>query len=339
MDDNIELPPLPESTWHPAPHERAFCPGQVEAYARAAILADRARQAPAPVEVSRLAEEVKAAQVVIGDETVNYGRNHERTIAARVAFHMAVDRLAAAASTPVDDDVKAAAAIALLETLGCEWPGPNASQWKVPAGAFSPAPAASKGAEAVIAALPSATARANQDAEMLHGAHEVIRIWNERARKHGFDGVAGMLNAFRHGEISEKAVPSEPEAQKAVAYSPEGVLQAASDYADQRVMATKGRAGPVEVAEALEHLREVVIAYGQVNGQISSPSPAASMEVQGQRYAEWLNLAKHGQWSNGIPDWARDQRGLMSDSTAMRAVIEELAALAAKNGWRLGEGQ
>jgi len=53
------------------------------------------------IEVSRLAEEVKAAQVVIGDETVNYGRNHERTIAARIAFHMTVDRLAAAASAPV----------------------------------------------------------------------------------------------------------------------------------------------------------------------------------------------------------------------------------------------
>lgn len=45
--------------------------------------------------------------------------------------------IACAAPTPVGETARAAAAIALLETLGCEWPGPNASQWKVPAGAFS----------------------------------------------------------------------------------------------------------------------------------------------------------------------------------------------------------
>jgi len=49
MQDHIELPPLP--TINPM-----FTEAQIQAYARVAILADRASQAAAPVEVSRLAE-------------------------------------------------------------------------------------------------------------------------------------------------------------------------------------------------------------------------------------------------------------------------------------------
>ncbi|KVV07352.1 hypothetical protein WK77_16315 [Burkholderia ubonensis] len=47
------------------------------------------------------------------------------------------------------------------------------------------------------------------------------------------------------------------------------------------------------------------------------------------RYAEWLHLRTHGEWSNGVPDWARDHTGRMNDFTAASAVIEELAARAA----------
>ncbi|MCW5178962.1 hypothetical protein [Burkholderia cenocepacia] len=44
------------------------------------------------------------------------------------------------------------------------------------------------------------------------------------------------------------------------------------------------------------------------------------------RYAEWLHLRTHGEWSDGVPAWARDHTGRMNDFTAATAVIEELAA-------------
>ncbi|WP_258048557.1 hypothetical protein [Burkholderia anthinoferrum] len=45
------------------------------------------------------------------------------------------------------------------------------------------------------------------------------------------------------------------------------------------------------------------------------------------RYAEWRQLVEQGQWTAGVPDWARDHDGRMNDVTAMRAVIDELAAI------------
>lgn len=61
----------------------------------------------------------------------------------------------------------------------------------------------------------------------------------------------------------------------------EGVFLAANDYADQRVMATKGRAGPVEVDAAADHLREVITAFGQLKGQQASDRVRASASVAG----------------------------------------------------------
>jgi hypothetical protein len=46
------------------------------------------------------------------------------------------------------------------------------------------------------------------------------------------------------------------------------------------------------------------------------------------RYAEWLHLRTHGEWSDGVPVWARDHNGRMNDLTAATAVIEELARAA-----------
>lgn len=65
--------------------------------------------------VARAAEEVKYAQVKVADETVNYGRNHERTIAERVAFLACVDRLASLAAPQ-----EAVERQPLTETT-CEW--------------------------------------------------------------------------------------------------------------------------------------------------------------------------------------------------------------------------
>lgn len=58
-----------------------------------------------------------------------------------------------------------------------------------------------------------------------------------------------------------------------------------------------------------------------------SPQPVEQTRAL-PRYTEWLYLREHGQWSNGVPDWARDHFGHMNDFTAASAVIEELACAA-----------
>src|SRR3546814_13729019 len=50
------------------------------------------------------------------------------------------------------------------------------------------------------------------------------------------------------------------------------------------------------------------------------------------RYATWMHLRTHGQWPDGVPDWAKDHNGRMNDSTAMQAVIEELVEINAQKG-------
>lgn len=54
------------------------------------------------------------------------------------------------------------------------------------------------------------------------------------------------------------------------------------------------------------------------------------------RYAEWLHLRTHGEWSNGVPEWARDHTGRMNDFAAATAVIEELAAARAASANETG---
>jgi hypothetical protein len=56
-----------------------------------------------------------------------------------------------------------------------------------------------------------------------------------------------------------------------------------------------------------------------------APAPVDERAVF-PRYTEWLHLCAHGEWSNGVPEWARDYTGRMNAVTAAIAVIEELAA-------------
>lgn len=42
------------------------------------------------------------------------------------------------------------------------------------------------------------------------------------------------------------------------------------------------------------------------------------------KYTEWMHLRTHGQWSDGVPAWARDHSGRMNDLAAALAVISEL---------------
>ncbi|WP_334067301.1 hypothetical protein [Burkholderia cepacia] len=64
--------------------------------------------------------------------------------------------------------------------------------------------------------------------------------------------------------------------------------------------------------------------HGTITYSQLAPSPADERAAF-PRYAEWLHLRTHGEWSSGVPEWARDHSGHMNDFTAARAVIEELA--------------
>lgn len=50
------------------------------------------------------------------------------------------------------------------------------------------------------------------------------------------------------------------------------------------------------------------------------------------RYEEWKYLRTHGQWRDGVPDWARDYNGNMNDMSAAIAVIDELSSALATEG-------
>ncbi|MDN7895833.1 hypothetical protein QZM82_06450 [Burkholderia cepacia] len=65
--------------------------------------------------------------------------------------------------------------------------------------------------------------------------------------------------------------------------------------------------------------------HGTITYSQLAPSPTDERAAF-PRYAEWLHLRTHGEWSSGVPEWARDHSGRMNDFTAASAVIEELAA-------------
>jgi hypothetical protein len=79
-----------------------------------------------------------------------------------------------------------------------------------------------------------------------------------------------------------------------------------------------------DLARKYEHCK-MIVAWAN---RASSPNETGAEGAP--RYAEWLHLRAHGEWSNGVPEWARDYSGRMNDFTAATAVIEELAALASR---------
>ncbi len=70
--------------------------------------------------------------------------------------------------------------------------------------------------------------------------------------------------------------------------------------------------------------------HGTITYSQLAPSPADERAAF-PRYTEWLHLRTHGEWSSGVPAWARDHTGRMNDFTAASAVIEELAAARASS--------
>lgn len=59
--------------------------------------------------------------------------------------------------------------------------------------------------------------------------------------------------------------------------------------------------------------------------EAASCLPSRALEAAFPRYTQWRYLRDHGQWSDGVPDWARDHSGRMCDMTAAQRVIEELS--------------
>lgn len=70
--------------------------------------------------------------------------------------------------------------------------------------------------------------------------------------------------------------------------------------------------------------------HGTITYSQLAPSPADERAAF-PRYTEWRHLRTHGEWSSGVPAWARDHTGRMNDFTAASAVIEELAAARASS--------
>ena len=107
------------------------------------------------------------------------------------------------------------------------------------------------------------------------------------------------------------------------------------EYINKREESLRAQAdaGPVGVIDD----DGVAWAYKTKNGAFNLPAgtklythpslPAAQGLSDAKRYAEWRHLTERGQWSDGVPAWARDHEGRMNDVTAMRAVIEELASI------------
>jgi hypothetical protein len=64
----------------------------------------------------------------------------------------------------------------------------------------------------------------------------------------------------------------------------------------------------------------------------ASPSMRHTMNFQpiAPRYAAWEYLLKHGTWPGGEPDWAPNVETRVDTTTAMYAVIDELAALVSR---------
>jgi hypothetical protein len=89
-----------------------------------------------------------------------------------------------------------------------------------------------------------------------------------------------------------------------------------------------GRSGASSRVE-YQHLQAAAPVLSRL---LSAPTPQADAAPSLPRYTEWLHLRTHGQWSDGVPEWARDHDGRMNDVTAANAVIEELADAAIAAG-------
>ncbi|HIE5943627.1 hypothetical protein [Burkholderia cepacia] len=99
----------------------------------------------------------------------------------------------------------------------------------------------------------------------------------------------------------------------------EFIAYAFGGYPVKQPAAAPNDSGTVSVACFSGSYPHGTITYSQL-----APSPADERAAF-PRYTEWLYLRTHGEWSSGVPAWARDHTGRMNDLTAASAVIDELA--------------
>jgi len=320
----------------------------------------RARQAPAPVEVSKLIPELAAAGWMLVPTVATTkqrlamakadGESGDRYRNMAAAFISAAPVppntiLASMASTPVGEVPTCVGDTRFEGWLGCH--EPDRRDGRRPAytkqdmrdaywagyteRAASPAPAASKGAEAA------------DDPELLALAERAVEAMAKRTPEEASAGFASWIMGPGGSEGTTSTPPPEPEAQKAVEpidmvlHCPAcGLQHIDAPEADGQVPFGEERwTNPPHhshLCHGCGHIWRPAdvptngVAAIKTRGQNDSPSPAASMEVQGLTVKEIIQL------------WAHRSDG--PDNAEIVSYAEDITrALAAKNGWRLGEGR
>ena len=393
MTDNIELelPPLTSA---------ADIDAWLEVRSGDEIIAGikallRARQAPAPVEVSRLAEqaineiELLARACSLDDPEAFYAEVHPDAInAAERAAKRLRDHLASMASTPVGEVPAGLSVDHAMQALSramekAELMGGDRAEllfhFKQHILAASPAPAASKGAEAVYDFL-MARKRAIYDAQK-DPATGLVGVGPHRSAMLAYSQVMDDLASIitptcatpsqPDAQNVQAAAPSEPEAQKAVAWQSEDMPPSESGWFVVR------RADGTLCPRAFNHGDWwIPLKDGWMSGIPTgfswfgpfapvewdtpvAPSPAASTDGlnfdDSKPVCEYVPPAPL-QWDDEAPAASMEVQGLTSREvyehltfdercrTSVKNVCDTLLAitraraLAAKNGWRLGEG-
>jgi len=180
--------------------------------------------------------------------------------------------------------------------------------------AASAAPVASKGAEAMCACGDRPASKCDEE----WGPN--CDLGNNPA--HGRRAPAGSSEAVDAALGITRAAPAEPEAQKAVA------KVRTSDGHWSRGSYFETKTWHVDGLKGIESLPDGALLY-------ASPSPAASMEVQGLTDDELTAI-----YSRHYPDPIIYIEGDLHGPKAVNECLRDVQrALAVKNGWRLGEGR
>lgn len=149
----------------------------------------------------------------------------------------------------------------------------------------------------------------------------VLRARHDYARPFEFTPAAGAVIPYEGIPVFSSA-DTQTEAREDAYVAKRMTETLASVYAtiigDDQVDENDGLNAIQRVEKAAQVLRLEVELYRAQADALEAP-----------RYREWQHLREHGEWSNGVPDWARAHDGRMNDLTAACAVIDELAALSA----------
>ncbi|WP_175920347.1 hypothetical protein [Burkholderia pyrrocinia] len=172
-------------------------------------------------------------------------------------------------------------------------------------------------------------------AKVLGGARDCTRVWSAwGAGTMGPDDFRIVADdPERVAEIADAAINAMSALSRAPCTEVAGAVpiawvraddprEAISDEKKCDMIAHAGAPGK-KLAECYS-----IPAYGRPPSADAAAAPADERAAF-PRYTEWMHLRRHGAWSDGVPDWARDHAGRMNDFTAAVAVIEELAARAA----------